>query len=605
MPLCCPLLCFSARSAAVVWLGVVLLATVGCGGDGGSNATPDADLDTQVDVVPDVVDDTPAEVSPPEDVRRDVPVGPPRQRDGQPCDRDDGCFGNACIQGERWPGGYCSRPTCGDTTDCDDASACVSLEEENRCLVRCDRPAQCRAGYACLPLDGDSGVCAPAPILTGAVDGQPCAGDEDCRGGTCFQDPEWPEGYCTTLDCASFADCAREDGVNNRCLFNATQQNYCVRVCATASGCREGYECRPLGAGQGFCAPKIDVGPLDPVNDELPFDVFCPPPSDFDQYTATFEIAEDTGAWMFVPFARDGSYVLPRSMVLPDGRTIDLGRLGGIQQAPSAIFGFINPLVTPMLSTLQQDLVPGEHTIEVLSPSREFCWFVIEESKTVETQIRLVVYLTGLRDVTAATAPLDRRFTQLFEEVNRILEPGGLSIREVIYRDVPEPFASEFAIIRNINAIGGLVALSQKPGDSMEDVLSMNLFFTRLFSTSQGIIGLSQGLPGPAGLHGTPASGVAFTAEYLDFANVDGATGIAFTAQLLVHEVGHYLGLFHTTEQGATTFDPLADTPQCSPAQFPSSCPDRNNLMFPFAGAANTQISAGQFFQLRAHPLSR
>jgi hypothetical protein len=34
-------------------------------------------------------------------------------------------------------------------------------------------------------------------------------------------------------------------------------------------------------------------------------------------------------------------------------------------------------------------------------------------------------------------------------------------------------------------------------------------------------------------------------------------------AHVMAHEAGHYLGLFHTTEQTGTTFDPLQDTPEC------------------------------------------
>jgi len=34
-------------------------------------------------------------------------------------------------------------------------------------------------------------------------------------------------------------------------------------------------------------------------------------------------------------------------------------------------------------------------------------------------------------------------------------------------------------------------------------------------------------------------------------------------AKILVHEIGHYLGLYHTTESTGTEHDPLSDTPEC------------------------------------------
>ena len=46
------------------------------------------------------------------------------------------------------------------------------------------------------------------------------------------------------------------------------------------------------------------------------------------------------------------------------------------------------------------------------------------------------------------------------------------------------------------------------------------------------------------------------------------ATGSTLNAQLLgetaTHETGHYLGLFHLTEKGGTSFDILSDTPECA-----------------------------------------
>lgn len=45
----------------------------------------------------------------------------------------------------------------------------------------------------------------------------------------------------------------------------------------------------------------------------------------------------------------------------------------------------------------------------------------------------------------------------------------------------------------------------------------------------------------------------------------------------MVHELGHFMGLFHTTEQVRTYHDPIDDTPECTTTD---ACPDGNNIMF-------------------------
>ena len=90
---------------------------------------------------------------------------------------------------------------------------------------------------------------------------------------------------------------------------------------------------------------------------------------------------------------------------------------------------------------------------------------------------------------------------------------------------------------------------------------SVNIFFIEDYSGSgSGMLGNAAGMPGSMGdvnsWNGVLAS---LTAH---------ATGTALDAQLLgetaAHEMGHQLGLFHTTEKEGTVFDILSDTPECS-----------------------------------------
>jgi len=88
---------------------------------------------------------------------------------------------------------------------------------------------------------------------------------------------------------------------------------------------------------------------------------------------------------------------------------------------------------------------------------------------------------------------------------------------------------------------------------------AVNLFFIEDYSGSLGILGNAAGIPGSMGIANS-WNGVliSLTAH---------ASGTTLASQLLgetaAHEMGHQLGLFHTTESGGTVFDIISDTAEC------------------------------------------
>jgi hypothetical protein len=449
----------------------------------------------------------------------------------------------------------------------------------------------------------------------GAPDGEACGSDADCAGGTCIVSEGWPDGYCTTVGCAQRTDCARGEGdsVDNRCLRGRTaDESICVRMCDSPDDCRKGYACSPLGNGQSICYPD----PSTPIEEleAYPFGITCQD-NPGSQVTIRYTTQPTTRAYMVVPLARDRGTLQPRSIALPSMQTINLRGANAFQLVASQLFGWLSPTIVPAAPQFAAQLEAGQHSFLLNTNSASVCHYVLEES-TPGTTLDINVYLVGVPGVTPQNVGNSAAFQKVFQTFNELYASAGVQLGQIRYYTLTEEEQAAYQIIRSEQDTAELVATSKlMENATRDDALSLNVFFVRAMGGQlgrQGVLGISLGLPGPAGLHGTEASGVIFTSEYMGQQFRDPTTGQvvdgdAFTGIIFAHEVGHYLGLFHTIDGDGgrgTSYDPLDDTPQCTRG-FPDGCPDINNMMFPLAGITHREISAGQAWMIQVNPLTK
>lgn len=224
----------------------------------------------------------------------------------------------------------------------------------------------------------------------------------------------------------------------------------------------------------------------------------------------------------------------------------------------------------------------------------------------VGSTILLDVVFVGVSDygLTADAAPDDANWQAIEAEIIRQYETADLNVN-FRYRDfsgdvdtyqVVDVSEDDYSEFNDLLRYG-----------NPDDEVVVTLFLVESISTDEGktILGKAGGPPGAPTIGGTSKSGIVATAADVD-------SDPTLTAKIIAHELGHYLGLWHTTERDGTTHDPLSDTPECTDigddgVANSSDCGGKGaeNAMFWTANDNTVDFSGDQAWVMERNPSTR
>jgi hypothetical protein len=545
-----------------------------------------------------------------------------------------GCRGGAGIGG-----------SCGSNDDCDSGLQCLN----DICMPRCERAPDCGDGYACR-----NNLC----VVASGQRGDDCQGESDCTAGLACQikgaavDPHTNRLVASCVEenprgRLPGAPCSRD----NDCRHGTCDLGHCVDLCRDLSDCAGGatctsiprvavngelfYGCLPmqgtvswnipvtspsaqilLPVPQGAEAAELVMSVDDPRQKVGVESVLAP--SGCTRYTVpcSFRSQSDPGTCTAL-LAADQFYSRDPSGL--GSATVGRGSAG------AAARDFVGPVSCndtggPMVNRIRHlpglgrsvllmpsiprngEIEPGAYQVQVSSfwpdnfPGAAVPHVTAVVRFGTGTALDLHFFfldlddhpcaaMTGNAALSAGAARTAAFFqTDYIGELKRVFGRVGIAVNGASYQDIADRHALDGIDVADI---GSLFALGSDP-------TGVNVFFVR--SLSPLGVEVYGPTPGPAGVAGTAASGIALSLDTLCYRDWRAV------ARLTAHALGHYMGLSHNVEPPDPVQDP-SDPPWEDLA--PDTDASIHNLMYFSQSHAGSDVTVDQTYLLIRSPVLR
>lgn len=411
----------------------------------------------------------------------------------------------------------------------------------------------------------------------------------DCEQNPC--DPSCYEGCSLACEPCSEA-CVNEGSAPALCEWGAN----CDPLC---DPCETGCEACEPACPAFLSGPELEPARCDAV-------ALNPPGETPRRWRIEYAVPAGVPSWLLSVFTDDVQSLLGVHLTLPDASTIDLDTYDEFTLHQQRISPAMLSMVMPSAPRYASHLQAGEHSLIVEAEGDAApCWTLtpqLEVQKSLPFRLRVRVIGVGPSLGTLEELRENALLRDAFMETRRHFANAEISFYVHEWLVLDDEARMEHGEVSSFEGVSALLrSLPPPTGGDANAELAVNVVLIDRFSGSYVLQGLTGGLPGPVSLHGSSASGVVISTALLGRSR-----GTDLIGALIAHELGHYLGLRHTSSYPSGGEDPLEDTPSCEESVYksaPFSCPDAQNMMFPLLSVNHTNHWSDEQKQvLQWHP---